>query len=149
MKGGRPVDLSDPWKINSFSKSSHDWYGTTLDVRIEPATATMAFRLNLPEIQREQLREANAFFRFKQEVYALLQAINTEEWLRPYASFFSTIELTCLGIETDGFGQTALLPFFRISVATAELTKREGKFFAATELHAIGAITFNNGESIG
>ena len=63
LKGGRPVDLSDPWKINSFSKASHDWYGTTLDVRIEPATATMAFRLNLPEIRREQLREANAFFR--------------------------------------------------------------------------------------
>ncbi len=149
LKEGRPIDLSDPWKINSFRKSSHDWYGTTLDVRIDPRMATIAFRLNLPEIKRAQLREANALFRFKQEVYALLQAINTEEWLRPYASFFSTIELTCLGIETDGFGQTALLTFFKIHIATSELAKREGKFFAATELHAISTITFNNGDSIG
>lgn len=145
----RPVDLSDTWKINSFRKSSHDWYGTTLSVRIDPGTATIAFRLNLPEIRRDQLREANALFSFKQDVYALLQAINTEEWLKPYAAFFSTIELTCIGIETDGFGQTALLPFFRVSARTSDLAKQEGKFFAATELQTISTISFNNGDSIG
>lgn len=148
LKAGRPVDLSDSWKINSFRKSSHDWYGTTLSVKIDPSAATIAFRLNLPEIRRDQLRNANALFSFKQDVYALLQAVNTEEWLKPYVPFFSTIDVTCIGIETDGFGQTALLPFFRISVPTAELTKREGKFFAATELHSISTITFNNGDSI-
>ncbi|MEX0736281.1 MAG: hypothetical protein WD182_02495 [Bacteroidota bacterium] len=148
LQSERPVDLSDTWKINSFRKSSHAWYGTTLEVRIDPGRATIAFRLNLPEIRRDQLREANALFSFKQDVYALLQAIHTEEWLKPYASFFSTIELTCIGIETDGFGQTALLPFFRISARTSELAKREGKFFAATELHTISTISFNNGDSI-
>jgi hypothetical protein len=148
LQSGRPIELTDPWKINSFRKSSHDWYGTTLSVRIDPGTATIAFRLNLPEIRRDQLREANALFSFKQDVYALLQAINTEEWLKPYASFFSTIELTCIGIETDGFGQTALLPFFKIRIATSELVKHERLFFAATGLHAISTITFNNGDSI-
>ncbi len=148
LRAGHVVDLSDVWKINSFKRSTHEWYGNVSSLQIDPQTHRATFRVNLPEITRMQLVQTNTLFSFKQDLYAFLQAVSSEEWLKPYASFVDQLDVTCFGLETDGFGQTALYPFFHILIGVSELAARAGKFFAVTELHTISRITFNNGDPI-
>ena len=148
LKAGQVVDLSDSWKINSFKRSTHDFYGNMSHVRINPQARTYSARVDFRDTTMEQLQRSATIFRLKQDLYNLLQAINTEEWLQPYAAYFERIILTCYGLQTDAFGLTSLYPFFRIDIPTSALQSLEGRIYSVTELHKISAITFNGGEPI-
>ncbi len=148
LRAGHVVNLSDVWKINSFKRSTHEWYSNVSSLQIDPKTKSAIFHVNLPEMTRTHVMQTNTLFSFKQDLYAFLQAVSSEEWLKPYASFVDQLDVTCFGLETDGFGQTALYPFFHILISVSELAARAGKFFAVTELHTISRITFNNGDPI-
>jgi hypothetical protein len=84
----------------------------------------------------------------KQDLYDLLQVLNTDPWLKPYAEFFDHIAITCCGIESDSFGQNYLYPFLKIEIARGELFQREGIFFNAADLQKISSITFNDGKPL-
>ncbi|MEK6755668.1 MAG: hypothetical protein AABZ02_05910 [Bacteroidota bacterium] len=148
LKAGQTVDISDQWKIYTFERSSHDFYERISRLTIDPAPRTLSFRLDIQNATEHYLQDSVFVFQLKQDLYQLLQVLNTDPWLKPYSNFCDHIAATCYGIEADSFGLVQHYPFLHISVARKELFQREGEFFNAADLHKISSLTFNNGKPL-
>lgn len=85
-------------------------------------------------------------YQFKQDLYHLLQVLNTDSWLGWYSEFFDRFVAVCYGIESDSFGHVQMYAFLKIDIARVQLSQREGKFFNAGDLHKISELTFSNGK---
>jgi len=148
LKAGQTVDISDQWKIYTFSRSSHDLYERMSCLTLDPATRTLSFRIDIQNATEHQLQNSVIVFQLKQDLYQLLQVLNTDPWLKPYSSFCDHLAATCYGIESDSFGLHQHYPFLHISIAKKELMQREGVFFNAADLDKISTLTFDNGKPL-
>jgi hypothetical protein len=148
LKAGATTSLSDPWKVYTFDHQRHDLYVEMSDLVIDPTRRMLRFHLNMVNASRRALGNPVFLYQIKQELYHLLQVLNTDPWLAWYNDFFDRIAILCFGIEPDSFGHTQMFPFFRIEIARQELSSRDGMFFNAADLHTIATITFNNGEPL-
>ena len=92
--------------------------------------------------------DLDSVFRLKQGLYDMLQALNSEPWLKPYAEFFGKIKVVCHRTDTDTFGLPVQQPFFSVEIGKTELSQRESKLFVATELDKIATVVFNQGKPI-
>jgi hypothetical protein len=148
LKSGAVTSIADPWKVYTFSHKFHDWYAEMSHVEIDPATRTLRFQLNVPDASAIALRDRLYVFRLKQELYQLLQVLNTDPWLAWYNDFVNRFLITIYGVESDSFGHTQLFPFMKIDTPRSSLSEREGMFFNAADLHKISTITFDNGRPL-
>lgn len=148
LKAGIATTLADPWKVYTFDHKHHDWYEEMSGLLIDPRSRTLRFKLNVPRADETALHNPLYVFQVKQDLYQLLQVLNTDPWILWYGEYFDYITTTCFGIESDSFGQTQMYPFLRITVSRRQLSEREGKFFNAADIHKIAELTFNNGDPI-
>ncbi len=148
LKTGHIAHLTDPWKIYNFSQTPHDLYAEMYELEIDPNTRTFQFRLNIHNATETALQNTMFVFELKQDLYQLLQVLNTDPWLGWYSEFFDHIVVVCFGNESDAFGQMQMYPFLRIDIVRSQLTDREGTFFNAADLHTICAFTFANGRPL-
>jgi hypothetical protein len=148
LKSGAVTSIADPWKVYTFSHKFHDWYVEMSRVEIDPSTRVLHFRLNVPDALESSLRAPLYIFRLKQELYQLLQVLNTDPWLLWYNDYYDRFLSTLYGVESDSFGHTQLFPFMRIDILRSQLSEREGMFFNAADLHKISTITFQNGHPL-
>ena len=148
LKTGHVTHLTDPWRIFNFGQSLHDLYAEMYELEIDPQTRTFQFRLNIHNATETALQNPMFVFELKQDLYQLLQVLNTDPWLGWYSGFFDRIIVVCFGNQSDAFGQMQMCPFLRIDIMRSQLTIREGKFFNAADLHTICAFTFANGKSL-
>jgi hypothetical protein len=148
LKSRKLLHLTDAWKIYNFSQTLHDLYAEMYELEIDPATRTFQFRVNIHDATEQALRDSMYVFELKQELYQLLQVLNTDPWLSWYSEFFDHIVVVCFGNEADAFGHVQMYPFLRIDIVRSQLTQREGKFFNAADLHTICAFTFANGKPL-
>jgi hypothetical protein len=148
LKTGHVVHLTDPWKIYNFNQTLHEFYTEMFELEIDPATRTFQFRLNIHAATETALRDPMFVFELKQDLYQLLQVLNTDPWLAWYSEFFDHIVVVCFGNESDAFGNMQMYPILRIDIVRSQLTDREGKFFNAADLQTICAFTFANGKPL-
>ena len=148
LKTGHLARLTDPWKIYNFSQMPHDLYAEMYELEIDSKTRTFQFRLNVHNATEMALRDPMFVFEFKQDLYQLLQVLNTDPWLGWYSEFFDHIVVVCFGNESDAFGHMQMYPILRVDIVRSQLTDREGKFFNAADLHTICAFTFANGKPL-
>ena len=148
LKTGHLAHLTDPWKIYNFSQTPHDLYAEMYELEIDPKTRTFQFRLNVHNATEMALQDTMFVFELKQDLYQLLQVLNTDPWLAWYSEFFDHIVVVCFGNESDAFGHMQMYPILRIDIVRSQLTDREGKFFNAADLHTICAFTFANGKPL-
>jgi hypothetical protein len=148
LKGGRVAHLTDPWKIYNFSQTLHDLYAEMYELEIDPQTRTFQFRLNIHNATEKALRDPMFVFELKQDLYQLLQVLNTDPWLGWYSEYYDHIVVVCFGNESDAFGHMQMYPVLRIDIVRSQLTEREGKFFNAADLQTICAFTFANGKPL-
>lgn len=148
LKTGHLAHLTDPWKIYNFSQTLHDLYAEMYELEIDSKTRTFQFRLNVHNATEMALQDPMFVFEFKQDLYQLLQVLNTDPWLGWYSEFFDHIVVVCFGNESDAFGHMQMYPILRIDIVRSQLTDREGKFFNAADLHTICAFTFANGKPL-
>jgi len=148
LSTGHLAHLTDPWRINNFSQSLHDLYAEMYELEIDPQTRTFQFRLNIRDATETALRDPMFVFELKQDLYQLLQVLNTDPWLGWYSEFFDHIVVVCFGNESDAFGHMQMYPILRIDIVRSQLTDREGKFFNAADLQTICAFTFANGKPL-
>jgi hypothetical protein len=148
LRSGHLAHLTDPWKIYNFSQTPHEWYAEMYELEIDPNTRTFQFRLNVRDATETALRDAMFVFELKQNLYQLLQVLNTDPWLGWYSEFFDHIVVVCFGNESDTFGHMQMYPILRIDIVRSQLTDREGTFFNAADLHTICAFTFANGKPL-
>ena len=148
LKTGHLAHLTDPWKIYNFSQTPHDLYAEMYELEIDPKTRTFQFRLNVHNATEMALQDTMFVFELKQDLYQLLQVLNTDPWLAWYSEFFDHIVVVCFGNESDAFGHMQMYPILRIDIVRSQLPDREGKFFNAADLHTICAFTFANGRPL-
>jgi len=148
LKSGAVTSIADPWKVYTFSHKFHDWYAEMSRVELDPSTRVLRFHLNIPDAFAIALRDPLYVFRLKQELYQLLQVLNTDPWLLWYHDYFDRFLVTLYGIVPDSFGHIQLYPFMKIDMPRSPLSEREGKFFNAADLHRISTITFNEGRPL-
>ena len=148
LRAGSPTSLSDTWKLYTFDHQRHEFYAGMSNVTVDPGRKTLSFRLDTPAANRQALSDPLFVFQLKQDLYQLLQVLNTDPWLAWYDEFFNRIAFVCFGIDPDSFGQTQMVPYFRLEIARSELSKLEGRFFNVADLHTISTIIFNNGEAL-
>ena len=148
LNTGHIAHLTDPWRINNFSQSLHDLYAEMYELEIDPQTRTFQFRLNIRDATETALRDPMFVFELKQDLYQLLQVLNTDPWLGWYSEFFDHIVVVCFGNESDAFGHMQMYPILRIDIVRSQLTDREGTFFNAADLQTICAFTFANGKPL-
>ncbi|MGA2622772.1 MAG: hypothetical protein ABSF91_02880 [Bacteroidota bacterium] len=145
---GEEVNISDSWHMNSLRSASHPLYLQISEVRISPAGETLSFRVIVQDVQQEELGDSQIAYRLKQDLYDVLQAIRSEEWMRPYARFFHSMSVKCYATRLDSFGQPLLYPFITIDVRVDELEKLEGHFFDVGNFGKIAKVVFNGGEPV-
>jgi len=148
LKTGHVAHLTDPWKIYNFSQTPHDLYAEMYEIEIDSKTRTFQFRLNIHNATEMALQDPMYVFELKQDLYQLLQVLNTDPWLGWYTEFFDHIVVVCFGNESDAFGHMQMYPILRIDIVRSQLTDREGKFFNAADLQTICAFTFANGKPL-
>ena len=148
LKTGHLAHITDPWRIYNFSQSLHDLYAEMYELEVDPQTRTFQFRLNVHNATQMALQNPMFVFELKQDLYQLLQVLNTDPWLGWYSEFFDHIVVVCFGNESDAFGHMQMYPILRIDIVRSQLTDREGKFFNAADLHTICAFTFANGKPL-
>lgn len=148
LKANLPTSIADPWKVYTFDHKLHDWYDEMSGLLIDPRSRSLRFRLNVPKADETALRNPLYVYQVKQDLYQLLQVLNTDPWILPYRGYFEYIVSTCFGIESDSFGQTQMYPFLKITISRAQLSGLEGKFFNAADIHKISDLVFNNGHPI-
>ena len=148
LKTSQIAHLTDPWKIYNFSQTLHELYSEMYELEIDPNTRTFQFRLNVHNATEKQLQDSMFVFELKQDLYQLLQLLNTDPWLGWYSEFFDHIVVVCFGNESDTFGHMQMYPILRIDIVRSQLTEREGKFFNAADLQTICAFTFANGKPL-
>jgi|GEM_PF-3842125 len=148
LRQGEEVDISESWHMNSLRRASHPLYLEISEVRVSPAGRTLSFRLTVQHVQQEELSDTKIAYRLKQDLYDVLQAIGTEEWMQPYARFFQSMSMKCYATRLDSFGQPLLYPFMTIDVRVDELEKLEGHFFDVGNFGKIAKVVFNGGEPV-
>ncbi len=148
LKAGQIVDITDSWKLNCLKRKPHPLCDQISDVKIDSVQKALSFRIDYPEISLERLRDSVFIFQLKQDLYDALQAIDTEEWMKPYAPFYERMKLSCFATEVDDFGNWHPYRFMNLEIEVAELRKRVGKFFNVGELNQIARLEFNDGAKI-
>lgn len=148
LKSGSTVNISDPWKVYTFDHKSHDLYPEMSELYINPGTCVLQCRLNVPGASEKALKDPVYVYKFKQDLYQLLQVLNTDSWLGWYNEFFDRFVAVCYGIESDSFGHVQMYAFLKINIAREQLSQREDKFFNAADLHKISELTYNDGKPL-
>ena len=148
LKSGSAVNISDPWKVYTFGHKLHDLYAEMSELHINPGTRVLQCRLNIPGASENALQNPIYVYQFKQDLYHLLQVLNTDSWLGWYSEFFDRFVAVCYGIESDSFGDVQMYAFLKIDIARVQLSQREGRFVNAADLHKISELTFNNGKPL-
>lgn len=144
LKLGTTIDISDTFKINVLKRPTNALYTQAYEMSLDPAERTLRFKVNFTNITVDAKFSAERLFRVKQEVYDLLQALVSEEWLKPYSEFFDLLFLTCFRVQLDGFDLPRQFPFMSIQVPVHELRAREGRIYNVADLHTIAMITMHN-----
>ena len=148
LKSGSTVNISDPWRVYTFDHKFHDLYPEISELHINPGTRVLQWRLNIPGASENALQDPIYVYQFKQDLYHLLQVLNTDSWLGWYSEYFDRFVAVCYGIESDSFGQVQMDAFLKIDIERLQLTQREGRFINAADLHKISELTFNNGKPL-
>lgn len=148
LQDGQPVNLSDSWKINTLRRAGHELYEKVFEVKLDPLRLLLRANIQFSSLERKDLQDQRRLFRLKQDLYDFLQAMRVEGWMQPYAPYFDRIELSAHLTEESGFGEPLSFSFLRLEIAVGELSKFEGKFFNAADLHTIADITFNGGNPL-
>jgi len=148
LKSGSTVNISDPWRVYTFDHKFHDLYPEISELHINPGTRVLQWRLNIPGASENALQDPIYVYQFKQDLYHLLQVLNTDSWLGWYSEYFDRFVAVCYGIESDSFGQVQMYAFLKIDIERLQLTQREGRFINAADLHKISELTFNNGKPL-
>jgi hypothetical protein len=148
LSTGNVTDVSDGWKVYSFDTQANDLYPEMSELHVDPQARTLRFRVNIKEASETALKSSTYLYGLKQDLYLLLQVLNTDSWLESYAKFYDRMIAICYGIEPDSFGHIQQFAFLKIDIKRQELTQRDGKFFNAADLHTISALTFNDGKPL-
>ncbi len=142
LRAGDPVDITDTFTVNSFKHPRHALYKDTHALRIDPVAKELSFAVHFVRITAESPLSSNLLFHVKQDLYDMLQALISEQWLGPYVQFFETLSITCYRVSVDSFDLPQQLPFMKIVIPVRELRSREGSFFSVADLHTIATISF-------
>lgn len=138
---GKETDISEALMINSMKAMRHALYKEITELKIDPSVKTLRFKVRFPELKAGVELTADRLFRIKQDLYDALQFLNMEHWMKPYAGFVETFDVTCHRVEMDSFDMPEPIPFMRVEIPTAELRRRETSIFIATELNKIAKVT--------
>lgn len=138
---GKETDISDAFTINSMKVTRHDLYKEFSELKIDPSVKTLRFKVRFHDLRPGVELTAERLFRVKQDLYDALQCLNMEHWMKPYAGFVETFDVTCHRVEMDSFNMPEPVPFMRVEMPTAELRQRENTIFIATELNKIAKVT--------
>jgi hypothetical protein len=141
---GTTIDISDTFKINVLKRPTHALYTQAYEMSLDPAERTLRFKVNFTNITVDTKFSAERLFRVKQEVYDLLQALVSEEWLKPYSEFFDLLFLTCFRVQLDGFDLPQQFPFMSIQIPVKELRTRDGRIYSVADLHTIAIVTMHD-----
>jgi hypothetical protein len=146
LEKGENVEVTDSWKLNSLKKATHFWYGRVIKVVVTPGEGRIDIECRIPNAHKGMLRTREKFYRFKQDVYDFLQAVESEEWMFPYFKFANVVKVICGGVEEDGFGERVDFTILTVEIALDELKKREGKFFDVGTLEEIAKVELGKWE---
>ena len=138
---GKETDINEAFVINRMKVDRHRLYNEISDLKIDPASKTLRFKIRFPELSPGVELTAEKLFRIKQDFYDVLQFLNMEFWMKPYVPFVETFDVTCHRVELDSFNMPEPIPFMRVEIPTAELRQRENSIFIATELNKIAKVT--------
>ncbi|MCI0708342.1 MAG: hypothetical protein L0Y80_12760 [Ignavibacteriae bacterium] len=148
LEKSESTNISDSWKINSMRSAAHAYYTQVKTVLVNPAERTITVTMDFGEMDIVPMQQSQGVFVFYRELYEFLQAMNTQDWMKPYVKYIDIISLVGTRVETDGFGTASSLTFLRLSILVSELRSREEKFFNAAELPAISTVLFKSGEAL-
>jgi hypothetical protein len=144
LRNEQVVDITDTFRINVLKHPTHRLYEHVYELRIDPSVQVLSFKVNLTRLTGDIELDPEKMFHVKQDLYDLLQALNTEEWLKSYASFFEKIQLTSFRVQLDSFDLPQHFPFMSIEIPVRELLMRIGRIYSVADLHTIAVVTMHS-----
>lgn len=141
LKNGKPIDVTDTFRINTFKRTTHNLYPNCRDMRIEPVEKVFSLDVDFTGIRNDAALTSDLIFRVKQDLYDMMQSIISEDWLKPFTEFFDELSVSCCRIKPDSFDLPQRVPFMKVEIPVDELRIREGKFYSVADLHTIATIT--------
>ena len=141
LKRGEGVDISELFRSNTAKLPAHPLYQFISLIRIDPSDKVMSFRMVFPSSATEPELTPEKLQRVKQGVYQVFQALMTEQWLKPYSTFFSSVKTSCFHVRKDEFDMVRELLFMAIQMDVNQLRLNRGKPFNSAEFGKIATIT--------
>ncbi len=141
LTAGECLDVTDTFTVNVFKHPTHTLYKDTRGMRIDPTARILSCSITFVRITKDAALTNDQIYHVKQDLYDELQALISEQWLKPYAIFFDRISVTCHRVRRDSFDQPYEHPFMRVDIAVSELRARDQKIFSVGDLHTIATIT--------
>jgi len=141
LKRGEGVDISELFKASTAKLPAHPLYQFISLLRIDPSDKVMSFRMVLPSSATEPELTPEKLQRVKQGAYQVFQALMTEQWLKPYSTFFSSIKTTFFRVRKDEFDMTREILFMTIQIDVGQLRQYRGKPFNSAEFGKMATVT--------
>ncbi|HEY6951204.1 MAG TPA: hypothetical protein VI758_02285 [Bacteroidota bacterium] len=144
LKRGEGVDLTDLFKSNTSKLPAHPFYPFISQLRIDPSDKVMNFRIVFPSSSTEPELTPQKLERLKQGLYQVFQALLVEQWLKPYLSFFFSLNASCLRVHKDEFDMTRETVFMSVRINATQVLQSRGKQFTSAEFSRIATITMTD-----
>ncbi len=148
LREGTTIDISEIWRTQMKIHSPHLFYEKVEEVRIEPNRKRLSLFIDFPEFNESQFEDEMNVLRFNRQIYDFLQSIDSEPWLKPYASFFESYFLMCRAKRINKDSTEVFYPFMKVGMLVSELHKLEGSYFNPRKLSEIAAVAFNHGAQV-
>jgi hypothetical protein len=133
LKAGDAVDVTDALRLNSYRTQTNARYDDIQSVLIDPTQGTLKCRIVFPLLEPGRLASADGRFRMLQEVYDVMNALQSELWLKHYEAHIATLLFECYRVETDSFDMPTQVPFLRVHCPLTELRKHADRMYIVTE----------------
>ena len=148
LREGTTIDISEMWHTQMKMRSPHPLYEKVEEARIEPNRKRFSLFIDLPEFNETQFEDEMNVLRFNRQVYDFLQSIDSESWLKPYASFFESYFLLCRAKRINKDSTEVFYPFIKVGMLVSELRKLKGSYFNPRKLSDIATVAFNHGAQV-
>lgn len=147
LKSGSPTDITEVFQMFHMNAFPHPGFENTFRVFVDPASRRCELSVLFRDVIPEKVREANAWFRFRQEMFDVIQVFLSQEWTERFRPFFDSVSILCHQTEQDSFGVPRKRPFLRGMMPASVVEAHRNRIFIATEFERMGTIEWIEGES--
>lgn len=134
LSKGTVVNITDSWKLNSLSRSSHELYGKVSEAIVHPKEKQLSLTIIADTITQQHMQSPPRLLLVKQEIYDFFQHVNQQDWMKPYFAFVATIECICSELIDDPFAGPKITELLKAEITTDELKQYQNRFYNAGEL---------------